>query len=365
MGNVTEIYNFSAGPAVMPKSVVKKIQAELPSYKGSGMSIMEISHRSSLYVDMQNEAESNLRQLMNVPDDYDVLFLQGGGTLQFDTIPLNLARKEKTVAVVDSGHWAVRARQEADLLPGISTYAAASGEAENYTKLPYSLNLDKPCDYVHVTLNNTIEGTMYRKLPDVKGNVVVADMSSNILAQRYNVEDFGLIMAGAQKNIGPAGLTVVIVKHSLLDESQKLPSMLDYVKLSKKHSTLNTPPVFAIYAAGLVFKQLLEEGGVDAAQKRNEEKSRLLYEFLDNSKLFKSPVFANDRSTTNIPFVTGDEELDRRFIKEADEAGFKNLKGHRLVGGMRASLYNAFPLEGVRALVEFMEKFETEVKGEN
>ena len=328
---MTEIYNFSAGPAVMPKSVVKKIQAELPSYKGSGMSIMEISHRSSLYVDMQNEAESNLRQLMNVPDDYDVLFLQGGGTLQFDTIPLNLARKEKTVAVVDSGHWAVRARQEADLLPGISTYAAASGEAENYTKLPYSLNLDKPCDYVHVTLNNTIEGTMYRKLPDVRGNVVVAD----------------------------------IVKHSLLDESQNLPSMLDYVKLSKKHSTLNTPPVFAIYAAGLVFKQLLEEGGVDAAQKRNEEKSRLLYEFLDNSKLFKSPVFANDRSTTNIPFVTGDEELDRRFIKEADEAGFKNLKGHRLVGGMRASLYNAFPLEGVRALVEFMEKFETEVKGEN
>ena len=311
MGNVTEIYNFSAGPAVMPKSVVKKIQAELPSYKGSGMSIMEISHRSSLYVDMQNEAESDLRQLMNVPDDYDVLFLQGGGTLQFDTIPLNLARKEKTVAVVDSGHWAVRARQEADLLPGISTYAAASGEAENYTKLPYSLNLDKPCDYVHVTLNN------------------------------------------------------MIVKHSLLDESQNLPSMLDYVKLSKKHSTLNTPPVFAIYAAGLVFKQLLEEGGVDAAQKRNEEKSRLLYEFLDNSKLFKSPVFANDRSTTNIPFVTGDEELDRRFIKEADEAGFKNLKGHRLVGGMRASLYNAFPLEGVRALVEFMEKFETEVKGEN
>ena len=196
---MTEIYNFSAGPAVMPKSVVKKIQAELPSYKGSGMSIMEISHRSSLYVDMQNEAESDLRQLMNVPDDYDVLFLQGGGTLQFDTIPLNLARKEKTVAVVDSGHWAVRARQEADLLPGISTYAAASGEAENYTKLPYSLNLDKPCDYVHVTLNNTIEGTMYRKLPDVKGNVVVADMSSNILAQRYNVEDFGLIMAGAQK----------------------------------------------------------------------------------------------------------------------------------------------------------------------
>ena len=304
-------------------------------------------------------------RLMNVPDDYDVLFLQGGGTLQFDTIPLNLARREKTVAVVDSGHWAVRARQEADLLPGISTYAAASGEAENYTKLPYSLNLDRPCDYVHVTLNNTIEGTMYRKLPDVKGNVVVADMSSNILAQRYNVEDFGLIMAGAQKNIGPAGLTVVIVKHSLLDESQNLPSMLDYVKLSKKHSTLNTPPVFAIYAAGLVFKQLLEEGGVDAAQKRNEEKSRLLYEFLDNSKLFKSPVFADDRSTTNIPFVTGDEELDRRFIKEADEAGFKNLKGHRLVGGMRASLYNAFPLEGVRALVEFMEKFETEVKGEN
>lgn len=344
----------------MPKSVIRQIQEELPSYRGSGMSIMEISHRSSLYADMQQAAESDLRQLMDIPDDYSVLFLQGGGTLQFDTIPLNLARRKRTVAVVDSGHWASRAQQEADLLPGITTYTTATGRDSNYTRLPYDLNLDRPCDYVHMTLNNTIEGTMYRRLPDVKGLPVAADMSSNILAQKYDVRDFGLIMAGAQKNIGPAGLTVVIVKNSLLDENQNLPSMLDYVKLAKKNSTLNTPPVFAIYAAGLVFRKLIEDGGVEAAQKRNEEKSGLLYDFLDNSRMFKSPVAREDRSITNIPFVTGDRELDARFISEADEAGFKNIKGHRLVGGMRASLYNAFPLEGVKALIEFMEKFEEE-----
>ena len=359
MGNVTEIYNFSAGPAVMPKSVVKKIQAELPSYKGSGMSIMEISHRSSLYVDMQNEAESDLRQLMNVPDDYDVLFLQGGGTLQFDTIPLNLARREKTVAVVDSGHWAVRARQEADLLPGISTYAAASGEAENYTKLPYSLNLDRPCDYVHVTLNNTIEGTMYRKLPDVKGNVVVADMSSNILAQRYNVEDFGLIMAGAQKNIGPAGAVLVLAKKQFLEgRSGNIPVMLNYETLMKKDSTYNTPPVFAIYIVGKVVRWLKEHGGLEAREKVNRAKARLVYDAVDaHADFYRGKADKDCRSLMNVTFNLPTEELEAAFVTEAKICQLGGLKGHRSVGGIRASIYNAMPVEGCQALADFMERF--------
>ena len=357
-------YNFSAGPAMMPEPVLEEIRDEMMNYRGSGMCVMEMSHRSKVFQQIIDEAEADLRDLMGIPDNYKVLFIQGGATLQFAAVPWNLMKNGKAV-YVETGAWSKKAIAEAKKYGEV--IVAASSKDKNYSYIPDCSDLDIPddADYVYICENETIHGVTWNKLPNTKGHVLVSDQSSMFLSKPCNVSDYGMIYGGVQKNIGPAGLTVVIVKHSLLDESQNLPSMLDYVKLSKKHSTLNTPPVFAIYAAGLVFKQLLEEGGVDAAQKRNEEKSRLLYEFLDNSKLFKSPVFANDRSTTNIPFVTGDEELDRRFIKEADEAGFKNLKGHRLVGGMRASLYNAFPLEGVRALVEFMEKFETEVKGEN
>lgn len=364
MGSVAQIYNFSAGPAVLPVSVVHQVQSELVSYKNSGMSIMEISHRSSLYTDMEAEAEENLRKLMRIPAEYDVLFLQGGGTLQFAMVPLNLAKGNNQVGYIDSGHWAQRAIEEARLVPKIKTDVVASAASTNYTTLPEVPKLKKQYDYIHLTLNNTIEGTMYRKLPEnLKHQLLVGDMSSNIMAQRYNVEDFGLIYAGAQKNIGPAGMTVVIVKHELLDDKLELPAMLSYLKQAAKHSALNTPPVFAIYVAGLVFKWLLEQGGVEEMQKRNEKKAELLYNYLDASRLFNAPVTKDARSLTNIPFVTGNAELDQRFIASAQESGLVNLKGHRSVGGMRASLYNAFPFEGVQKLVEFMERFEQSVGG--
>lgn len=357
---MTKVYNFSAGPAVLPAPVIKQVQAELPSYHGSGMSILEMSHRSSLYEELAAAAEANLRDLMKIPDDYDVLFLQGGGTLQFTMAPLNLARHYHRIGVVDSGHWAVRAKEEAELLPKMTAEVVATSQEQNYAALPSAYHLSGDYDYIHLTLNNTIEGTMYRQLPQLDGQVLVGDMSSNILAQRYRVADFGMIYAGAQKNIGPAGLTVVIVRHDLLDEKQKLPAMLDYVKQAKKKSALNTPPVFAIYVAGLVFQWVQDQGGVDAMQQRNEEKAQLLYDFLDNSKLFHPTAKASDRSTTNVPFVTGDAQLDQQFIQAATAAGLLNLKGHRSVGGMRASLYNAMPEAGVEALVNFMKQFELE-----
>lgn len=361
---MAQIYNFSAGPAVLPAPVIRQVQSELVSYKNSGMSIMEISHRSSLYTDMEAEAEENLRKLMRIPNDYDVLFLQGGGTLQFAMVPLNLAQKNKQTGFVDSGHWAQRAIEEARLVPGVKADIIASSAAVNYTALPDVPELRQQYDYVHLTLNNTIEGTMYRDLPNVlHGQTLVGDMSSNIMAQRYNVEDFGLIYAGAQKNIGPAGMTLIIVKHDLVEGGTELPAMLSYAKQAAKHSALNTPPVFAIYVAGLVFKWLLEQGGVEEMQKRNEKKSAYLYDFLDSSSLFSSPVKKSSRSVTNIPFVTGNAELDQRFVAAAQENGLVNLKGHRSVGGMRASLYNAFPFEGVQKLVEFMERFEQSVGG--
>ncbi|WP_057743430.1 3-phosphoserine/phosphohydroxythreonine transaminase [Liquorilactobacillus capillatus] len=360
---MAQIYNFSAGPAVLPAAVVRQVQSELVSYKNSGMSIMEISHRSSLYTEMEAEAERNLRELMRIPDEYDILFLQGGGTLQFTMAPLNFAQKTKQIGFIDSGHWAQRAIEEARLVPGVKAKVVASAKTTNYTSLPKDPVLQKTYDYIHLTLNNTIEGTMYRTLPDLKNQVVVGDMSSNIMAQRYNVKDFDLIYAGAQKNIGPAGLTVVIVKHSLLHTTPELPSMLSYAKQAAKHSALNTPPVFAIYVASLVFKWLLQQGGVDEMQKRNEKKAQLLYDYLDSSSLFSAPVKKAARSTTNVPFVTGNAELDQRFVVAAQENGLVNLKGHRLVGGMRASLYNAMPLEGVQKLVEFMESFEQNIGG--
>lgn len=361
---VTRIYNFAAGPAVLPTSVIKKVQSELLSFQNSGMSVLEISHRSSLYTDMVQEAEADLRTLMDIPANYDVLFQQGGATLQFTAVPLNLANKANCIGLIDSGHWSQRAAEEAKLV-GKEINIIASGENSDYTQLPQEIALNQKYDYVHITTNNTIEGTMYCQLPDVENNLLVGDMSSNILGQKYNIRDFGLVYAGAQKNIGPAGLTVVIVRHDLIGQVSGLPSMLDYAKQVAKKSALNTPPVFAIYTAGLVFKWLLELGGVDAIQKLNEQKAQVLYDYLDNSKLFKAAVAKKtDRSTTNIPFVTGDAALDARFVAQATENGLLNLKGHRLVGGMRASLYNAFPLEGVQELVRFMEQFEQTV-GDN
>ncbi|KRL05271.1 3-phosphoserine/phosphohydroxythreonine transaminase [Liquorilactobacillus oeni] len=361
---MTQVYNFAAGPAVLPAEVLRQVQSELISYKNSGMSIMEISHRSSLYTDMAFQAEADLRKLMNIPAEYDVLFLQGGATLQFALAPLNLANKYHKIAFADTGHWAQRAQEDGQLLSGYTTEVAASSKLSNYTELPSGIELAKNYDYLHLTMNNTIEGTMYKDLP-YKGDVpVVGDLSSIILGQEYNVNDFGMIYAGAQKNIGPAGLTIVIVKHTLFEEAPELPAMFSYAKQAAKHSALNTPPVFAIYVAGLVFKWLLQQGGVSQMQRRNEEKAQLLYDYLDSSKLFSTPVTEKKwRSLTNIPFVTGDKAIDKRFIVQAQANNLLNLKGHRLVGGMRASLYNAFPRTGVEKLIEFMQKFEKAVGG--
>ncbi|CAM3246948.1 3-phosphoserine/phosphohydroxythreonine transaminase [Lactiplantibacillus plajomi] len=351
-------YNFSAGPAVMPAAVVQQIQAELPSFQGSGMSIMEISHRSDLFDQVINDAERDLRDLMQIPDNYRVLFFQGGGTLQFTAAPLNLATGHHHIGLLNSGHWAERAAAEARRV-GTQVDILGTSAANHFTALP---TLDQPVtadlDYVHVTTNNTIEGTLLTQLP-ATGNVpLVADMSSNFLGHQYNVTDFGMIFAGAQKNLGPAGLTIVIVRDDLIGHAQDLPSMLDYQLFADKRSMFNTPPVFAIYAAGLVLKWLKAQGGLAAMATRNREKAALLYDFLDQSTLFTNPVKPSDRSTMNVPFVTGNAATDAQVIAGAADRGLLNLKGHRLVGGMRASLYNAMPKAGVQALVDYLAAFE-------
>ena len=353
------IYNFAAGPAVMPAPVIKQIQDELPSLHGSGMSILEVSHRGQDFEDIIEEAEADLRDLMAIPDDYAVLFMQGGGTGQFAAGPLNLARDHHRIAVLDSGQWAARADAEARKLDFTSD-VLASTKSTHYTtlpKLPEDLPQDQ-YDYLHICVNNTIEGTMFRDLPLTGKTPLVGDMSSNILAQRYNVRDFGMIFAGAQKNLGPAGVTVVIVRRNLLGDAGHVPSAFDYALFDAKHSLYNTPPVFAIYAVGLVLKWLKAQGGVDEMQRRDEAKSALLYDYLDNSTMFYNPVKPADRSITNVPFMTGDADLDAEVVAAAAKQGLLNLKGHRSVGGLRASLYNAMPLAGAQALVDFLHDFE-------
>ncbi|WP_288762023.1 3-phosphoserine/phosphohydroxythreonine transaminase [uncultured Lacticaseibacillus sp.] len=352
-------YNFAAGPAVMPEPVINQIQRELPSLGGSGMSITEISHRSAAFTDIIERAEADLRALMDIPDDYAVLWMQGGGTGQFAAAPLNLAITHQRIALLDSGHWAVRAGDEATSL-GFKVDVVGSTKADHYHTLPelaHPLTADT-YDYLHITTNNTIEGTAFHELPATNGTTLVGDMSSNILAERYNVRDFGLIFAGAQKNLGPAGVTIVIVRRDLVHQVSHLPSMLNYQLFMDKHSLYNTPPVFAIYACGLVLQWLREQGGVDEMERRNREKSGRLYDFLDESKLFYNPVAANARSLTNVPFMTGDADLDAQVIAACQAAGLMNLKGHRSVGGLRASLYNALPLAAVDALIDCLYHFE-------
>jgi len=358
-------YNFSAGPAVMPQPVIDQIQAELPSFQGSEMSIMEISHRSQLFDQVINDAETDLRDLMKIPDNYRVLFFQGGGTLQFTAAPLNLATKHHHIGLLDSGHWASRAADEARRV-NTQVEILGTAAATNFTTLPtLTAPVDQELDYVHLTTNNTIEGTAYTTLPDTGKVPLVADMSSNFLGQVYNVSDFGMIFAGAQKNLGPAGLTIVIVRDDLIGKAQNLPSMLDYQLFADKRSMFNTPPVFAIYAAGLVLKWLKAQGGLNVIEQRNQTKAALLYEFLDESNLFTCQVNPADRSLMNVPFVTGNPALDAQVIAGATKQGLLNLKGHRLVGGMRASLYNAMPLAGVQALVDYLAAFEANhVKGD-
>ncbi len=357
------IYNFSAGPAVLPKAVLEIAQSEMLDYKNSGMSVMELSHRSSLFEEIIQAAESLLRELMAIPDNYKVLFLQGGASLQFTMVPLNLAQGKKAL-YVNTGSWSKKAISAAKALSDVEVEVIASSEDQNFTHIPeIPTAVDQTAAYVHITTNNTIEGTAYSKIPNFGQVPVVADMSSNILANDYKVEDFGVIYAGAQKNIGPAGLTVVIIREDLLNKEAIFAPMLDYALQAKNNSLYNTPPTYAIYIAKLVFEWVKAQGGVAGITAKDQAKAQLLYDAIEKSQLFSSPVEKASRSITNIPFVTGDEALDKAFNQAALAAGFENLKGHRSVGGMRASLYNAFPLEGVEALVTFMEKFEKENGG--
>lgn len=359
------IYNFSAGPAILPKQVLEKAQEELLSYRGSGMSVMELSHRSSQFDEIIKDAEALLRELMTIPDNYKVLFLQGGASLQFSMVPLNLAQGKKA-QYVNTGSWSEKAIAAAEKLDDVKVEVIASSEDKHHTYIPEIKRetIDPDAAYVHITTNNTIEGTAYDKLPETGEVPLVADMSSNILSNEYNVEDFGIIYAGAQKNIGPAGLTIVIIREDLIGLTKPFAPMLDYKIQTGKNSLYNTPPTFNIYMAKLVFEWVKEQGGVSGVTTKNREKAELLYKTIDESRLFSSPVQKDSRSITNIPFVTGSSDLDKKFNEEAVKNDFVNLKGHRSVGGMRASLYNAFPIEGVLELVTFMKKFEKE-NGDN
>ena len=357
---MSRVYNFSAGPSMLPLPVLEQDAAEMTDYNGSGMSVMEMSHRSPVYDAIIKEAEKDLRTLMNIPDNYKVLFLQGGASTQFAAVPLNLMKNGKADYVV-SGQFSKKAFEEAKKYGDVE--CIASSKDRNFTYIPdITPDMVRPdADYVHVCYNNTIFGTKYPEVPNVGDKVLVADMSSCILSEPVDVTKFGLIYAGAQKNMAPAGLTVVIVREDLLGTAKEFtPVMLDYKTMADNDSMYNTPPCYAIYVAGLVYKWLLGLGGLEAMKKINERKAAILYDFLDSSKLFKPVADKKYRSMMNVTFVTGDADLDKKFCKEADAAGFKNVKGHRSVGGMRASIYNAMPTEGVEALVEFMKKFEAE-----
>ncbi|CUS25658.1 3-phosphoserine phosphohydroxythreonine aminotransferase [Paucilactobacillus oligofermentans DSM 15707 = LMG 22743] len=349
------VYNFSAGPGVMPVEVTNQIQRDLPSYKDSGMSVMEISHRSSLYTELELEAEQDLRDLMKISDDYAVLFLQGGGTLQFTSVPLNLATHYHKAVYLNSGYFSKKAIEAANRIDELTVQVIENSDPTS--KLPKIDGHIDNVDYVYLTTNNTIEGTAYHQIPKFDQSLVV-DMSSNILAEPYNVNDFDLIFAGAQKNIGPAGMTVVIVKRDKLVKQQLLSDVMDYRIEDNKHSAFNTPPVFNTYAAGLTFKWLKKMGGVEAIYQQNLEQADMLYDFIDNSKVFNNDVPAAERSITNAVFKTASSELDQEFINQAAAHGLVNLGGHRLVGGMRASLYNAMPTDGVVKLIDELKQFE-------
>lgn len=358
------IYNFSAGPAILPKTVLEEAKDELLNYKGSGMSVLELSHRSHLFESIIQKAEELLRELMAIPDNYKVLFLQGGASLQFTMVPMNLA-KGKKAQYIHTGTWSKKAIDAALELDNIEVEVIASSANKNFTSIPkISQNMiDKDAAYVHITTNNTIEGTAFHRIPNAGNVPLVADMSSNILANDYRVEDFGLIYAGTQKNIAPAGCTLVIIREDLIGLNKTAGPMLDYEIQAEKGSLYNTPPTFNIYMAKLVFEWLKKLGGVQAMTNQDKEKAQILYEAIDQSKLFDNPVEKSSRSITNIPFGTKNATLDASFIEKAAAVGFVNLKGHRSVGGMRASIYNAFPKKGVEALVAFMKEFENEVKG--
>ena len=363
MGTYNRVYNFSAGPSMLPVDVLEKVQKDLLNYEGSGQSVMEMSHRSKEYQKIIDDAEADLRELMHIPDNYKVLFVQGGGTLQFAMVPLNLLRNSKKADYVLTGTWAKKAYKEACKYGDIRVIA--SSEDDKFTWVPKITKEDvrEDADYAYITTNNTIYGTKYNYIPETGNVPLVADMSSNILSEEIDVSRFGMIWAGAQKNVGPAGVTIVIVREDLIGfAGAEVPTYLDYKIHADNGSMYNTPPCFSIYVAGEVFKYLKSIGGIAEMERRNREKAQMLYDFIDSSRLFSCPVAKEDRSLMNVVFVTGDAELDKKFIALAKENGMINLSGHRSIGGMRASIYNAMPKEGVAALVAFMRKFEEENK---
>ena len=358
---MSRVYNFSAGPAVLPEEVLKEAQEEMLDYRGCGMSVMEMSHRSKVFQNIIDEAEADLRDLMGIPSNYKVLFLQGGASLQFSMIPMNLMKNGVADYIV-TGQWAKKAYAEAQKYGKANKIASSEDKTFSYIPDCSDLPISPDADYVYICENNTIYGTKYKKLPNTKGKTLVADVSSCFLSEPVNVSDYGIIYGGVQKNIGPAGMVISIIRDDLItdDVLPGTPTMMKFKTHADAGSLYNTPNCYCIYMCGKVFKWLKKMGGLEVMKQRNEEKAKLLYDFLDQSKLFKGTVVPEDRSLMNVPFITGNADLDAKFVKESKEAGLENLKGHRTVGGMRASIYNAMPVEGVEKLVEFMKKFEAE-----
>ena len=358
---MSRVYNFSAGPAVLPEEVLKEAQEEMLDYRGCGMSVMEMSHRSKMFDNIIQEAEADLRELLNIPEDYKVLFLQGGASLQFAQIPMNLM-KNRVADYIVTGQWAKKAWQEAQKFGTANKIASSEDKTYSYIPDCSDLPISPDADYVYICENNTIYGTKYKTLPNTKGKLLVADVSSCFLSEPMDVTKYGIVYGGVQKNIGPAGMVISIIRQDLItdDVLPGTPTMMKFKTQADAGSLYNTPNCWCIYICGKVFKWLKKMGCLAAMKERNEKKAKLLYDFLDSSSLFHGTVVKEDRSLMNVPFVTGDKEMDAKFVKAASEAGFENLKGHRTVGGMRASIYNAMPTEGVEALVEFMKKFEEE-----
>jgi len=356
---MARVYNFGAGPAVLPEEVLQEAAQEMMDYQGSGMSVMEMSHRSKVYEDIIKEAEADIRDLMGIPSNYKVLFLQGGGNTQFAMIPMNLM-KNRVADYIITGQWAKKAFKEAQIYGDVKAVASSEDKVFSYIPDCSDLPIRDNADYVYICENNTIYGTKFKTLPNTKGKTLVSDISSCFLSEPIDVSKYGLVWGGVQKNVGPAGVTIVIIREDLITEDTLpgTPTMLKYKIHADNNSLYNTPPCYNIYICGKVFKWIKKMGGLSAMKEHNEKKAAVLYDFLDRSKLFKGTVRKEDRSLMNVPFVTGDKELDAEFIKAAEAAGFVNLKGHRTVGGMRASIYNAMPIEGVEKLVAFMKDFE-------
>ena len=360
---MSRVYNFSAGPAVLPEEVLKEAADEMLDYRGTGMSVMEMSHRSKAYETIIKEAEADLRDLLNIPDNYKVLFLQGGASQQFAMIPMNLM-KNKVADYIVTGQWAKKAYQEAGIYGKANKIASSEDKTFSYIPDCSDLDISEDADYVYICENNTIYGTKFKELPNTKGKPLVSDVSSCFLSEPMDVTKYGMIYGGVQKNIGPAGVVICIIREDLITEDvlPGTPTMLRYKIHADNESLYNTPPAYGIYMCGKVFKWLLKNGGLEAMKEKNEKKANLFYDYLDSQDFYKGTVVKEDRSLMNIPFVIGDKDLEDKFVKEAKAAGFENLKGHRSVGGMRASIYNAMPYEGVEALIDFMKKFAAENK---